>query len=114
MWSTLACRRILAPASPALLGSTLVGAAAFGATPVPAAEGSGAAQLLDPAYMAANICAPIPARRTAFDDLADQTAGHNGRQRGGAQTQFEQHCRAPRGESGGCAWHCVAVDPVEA
>jgi tetratricopeptide (TPR) repeat protein len=48
----------------ALLGSTLGGAATFGATPVPAAEAPGAAQLLDPAYMAANICAPIPTRRT--------------------------------------------------
>ena len=48
----------------ALLCSTLAGAAAFGATPVPAAEAPGAAQLLDPAYLVANICAPIPARRT--------------------------------------------------
>ncbi|HEX6014739.1 MAG TPA: hypothetical protein VFY87_23695 [Geminicoccaceae bacterium] len=47
-----------------LLGSTLAGAATSGATPAPAAEAAGAAQLLDPAYMAANICAPIPARRT--------------------------------------------------
>ena len=48
----------------ALLGSTLVGAAAFGVALVPAAEAEGAAELLDPAYVAASICAPIPARRT--------------------------------------------------
>jgi tetratricopeptide (TPR) repeat protein len=48
----------------ALLGSTLAGAATFGATTAQAAEARSAAQLLDPAYMAANICTPIPARRT--------------------------------------------------